>query len=118
MKIAAIVCLALTSAIAHADVTDVDDPDTLTHLRAVHDALGTASRAITACTSHGGDRRECVCKHQDLVLKFHAAVNVLLKEHPEVAEYGTVNFRATDGSTVAQNIPAMIRQVENPPECS
>ena len=118
MRFAAIVCLALIGADALADVTDVDDPDTLTHLRAVHDALGTASRAISACAKHGGDRRECVCKHHDLVLEFHAAVKVLMEHHPEVSEYGTVNFMGTDGSTVAQNIPAMIRQVENPPDCS
>ena len=118
MKFGAILCLALISAVAHADSTDVDDPGTLTYLRAVHDALGTASRAITACANDGGDRQECVCKHQDLVLEFHAAIKVLLKEHPEVAEYGTVNFRDTDGGTIAQNIPALIRQAENLPNCS
>ena len=117
MKLGAILCLILIGAGAYANSTDVDDPDTLKYLRAVHEALGTASRAITACANEGGDRQECVCIHQDLVLDFHAAIRALLREHPEVAEYGTINFRDSDGGTVAQNIPAMIRQAENPPNC-
>lgn len=118
MKFRAILCLTLICAGAYASPTDINDPDTLKYLRAVHDALGTASRTITACANEGGGRQECVCKHQDLVLNFHAAVKALLEKHPEVTEYGTVNFRDTDGGTIAQNIPAMIRQAENPPNCN
>ena len=118
MNFRAIVCLTLISTFAHADPIDIDDPQALTHLRAIHETLGTASQAITACAIDGGDRQECVCKHQDLVLKFHAAIKTLLQEHPEFADYGTVNFTEADGGTIAQNIAAMIRQMENPPECS
>ena len=118
MRITTILCLALIGAIAHADATEISDPDTVTYLRAVHNALGTASQAISACASDGGDRQECLCKYEDLVSSFHATVTKLLREHPEVAEYATVNFRDESGGTIAQNIPAMIRQVENPPVCS
>lgn len=84
MKLGAIICLALVIAVAHPVPTDVDDPGTLTYLRGVHEALGTASRAISACANDGCDRRECICEHQDLVLEFHAAVKVLLTEHPKL----------------------------------
>ena len=117
MKLATVICLALSCVVANAEPTDIDDPDTLTYLRAVHETLGKASREITACAEGGGDRRECLCKHEGLVLEFHAAVNALLKAHPEVRAYSTVNFRDTNGGTIAQNIPALIRQAETPPEC-
>lgn len=118
MRIAAVVCLALFCVSSNAEPTDIEDPDTLKYLQDVHDTLGVASRAITACADGGGNRRACVCQHKDLVQQFHAAIKALLQAHPEVRNYSTVNYRGTDGGTIAQNIPALIRQADNPPNCS
>ena len=117
MRFVAAICLALICVSSYAGPTDIDDPDTLKYLRDVHDTLGAASRAITACANGGGERRACACEHKDLVEQFHMAIDALLKAHPEVRNYSTVNYRGADGGTIAQNIPALIRQAENPPNC-
>lgn len=112
------VYLMLFASIAPSQAAEVDDPDTVAHLRAIHETLGTASQAITACVNEGGDRRECLCGNQNLVREFHATVKTLVSKHPEIAEQDTVRFKDVDGSWVSQNIPALIRQAENPPSCS
>jgi len=110
-------CLTVAFGLAYAEPTEIDDPDTLKYLRNVHDALGTVSTAITACADNGGDPKDCMCKHEDLILEFQASVAALLKAHPEVANFATVNYPDTNGGTIAQNIPALIRRAENPPDC-
>ena len=117
MRLATAVCLALICTGVQADAIDIYDSETIESLRKVHNALRAVSRAVTACANDGGDRQTCVCMHENLVSEFHDTVKTLLREHPEISEYGTVNFKSEDGGTIAQNIPAMIRQVENQPDC-
>lgn len=118
MKLCLALCTVILATAAQADVTDIDDPATVAQLRAIHQALGNASRAITVCVNDGGDRGECLCGNQDLVRMFHTAVKELVSKHPEITALNTVSFRDTDGDTISQNIPAIVRQAESPPNCS
>ena len=117
MKTAAAVCLFFFCIPAQADPVEIEDPYVVEYLRAVHGALGEVSRAITACVKEGGNRTSCLCRHEALVLEFHAAVRQLLNAHPDVAGYSTVNWKESNGRTIAQNIEAMVRHMENPPDC-
>lgn len=117
MKRRSTVGLMLLMAAAASPAADINDPDAVVHLRAVHNALGNASQAITACANAGGDRSDGYCQQQDRVHEMHSAVRKRVNAHPEIGKHSTVRFRNADGEVIHQNIPALILQAENPRTC-
>ena len=118
MRLPIIICAVFAFGTAYAGPTEINDPDTLEYLHKVHNTLGIVSQAVTACADNGADPKDCMCEHEDLILEFQAAVTALLKAHPEISNFATVNYRDTNGGTIAQNIPALIRRAEISPNCS